>query len=150
MNTQQDWGFYFRVYKGPKSLSPMAISLALNRQWQLQLAINSPMTVATCLLAYHLKKATCHLKKPEKASLRNSTWNSPVWLAIPTGTYITSHTGDLFSLQVHIAIARSDSFTETKLASGTGGLGAACMRFTSKRAPSRKYFKNDPIWEKCL
>ena len=37
------------VYTGTKSPTEMAIFSALNRQWELQLALNSPMAVATPL-----------------------------------------------------------------------------------------------------
>jgi len=132
--------FFFRVYKGPESLSPMAISLALNCQWQLQLALNSPMAVATCLLAWKSLKKQAYEAAPETCQF---DWRFPL-------ACISLVSLAIWSLHVHIAIARSDSFTETKLASGTGSLAAACMHFTSKRAPLGKLFENDPIWKKSF
>jgi len=59
----------------------MTIPSALTRQWELQLALNSPMAVATSLslkklpyLRKHMKKACTRLKK----ACFSATWKSPV------------------------------------------------------------------------
>ena len=60
----------------------MAIPSALTRQWELQLALNSPMAIATFLWLAISEKASLPLKKQayhlKKASLPSATWNSLV------------------------------------------------------------------------
>jgi len=82
-----------------------------------------------------------------------SPWNSSVWLAVPyvdeTLRMSPFEVGS-WSLHARIASVNGDLLTDTKLASGSGGLGPACMHFTYKIALSRKLFKNKPIWKNSL
>jgi len=61
----------------------------------------------------------------------------PVLVAIPSGEFFIMH--------VRIASVNDDLFTDTKLASGSDDLGAACMQNTSKSAPCWKMFQNSLI-----
>jgi len=65
-------------------------------------------------------------------------------------TDIASSAGGSFTMHARIASVNDDLLTDTKLASGSGGLGAACMQNTSKTAPCWKMFENSPIWGNSL
>jgi len=47
-------------------------------------------------------------------------------------------------MHAYIASGNGDLFTETKLVSGSGGLGAACMQNTYKRAPHLENILKQP------
>ena len=134
------WGFFFRVYKGTESPVGTAIFLALNRQWQLQLAMKSPMAVATCLLAC---KRCNQLQKP-------APWNSPVWLAVPSSSYIANGKGDLFLCMCKSLLSVATPGSSSKPASPTGGLLAPCMQSRPKVPPWVNTFKTTPFGEKVF
>ena len=144
------WLRFFRVYKGTESLSPMAISLALNHQWQLQLSLNSPMAVAICLLA---GKSWSPLP-PEKGWKSNPTLKRPGtrqfdW-RFPLHVHIATLSGESFICMCISPLLVANPVTSSKPASPTGGLLAPCMRLRRKQPPWINCFKTTPCGEKVF
>jgi len=138
---------FFRVYKGTESLSPMVICLALNRQWQLQLALNSPMAVATCLLAEKAEAPPATWKRLKKQPYE-AAWNSPVWLAVPTPCVYRYSEWRVLHLHVHIATVSGESSHQQQTRQSHWRFACTMHAFTSKTAPLRKLFQKHPIWGK--
>jgi len=55
-----------------------------------------------------------------------------------------------FPMHGEIANGDGESITDSKLASSTGGLLCACMRFMCKIDPCWNYLQNNPISGNCL
>ena len=143
LSTQQRWD-EFCIYIALKSPSAVANSSALTRWWELQLALNSPMAVATPL---YLKKPKIVPLESKPAILqkqnRQFDWrftkpcpDSPAEVASSTSHQIAIMSGVFHATWALLS----------KLAIGNGGLLRAPCILRKQTTPSRKFFQNHPIW----